>query len=282
MLFLQFGGMVVANFVCLYDRLNSNRWLFPIGLRPRVRWSLPFFFVVWIFSLFLQFVTYAVLKKVPAFEGDDLDSFRAISTISICNAIMICLIPILTGPGLRPGLERLGLTGPYLRYQFATGLKMAWLVSPYVYLVNFVANLVFEPQSHEVMKMLDGGLSTGTVALSAVTAVVFAPLAEEIMFRSLLLGALIRKTSVVPADRRAILVKAANVACSLLFALLHSSAWPAPFGIFLLSLALGKLYISTGRLWPCIVAHAVFNLTGVLGMVMFVMSRNSHFIVWIS
>lgn len=277
----QLGGMAFANFFSIMDRLMGMRWLFPVGLRPRVRWSLPFFLVIWMASLLAQTAVYSSLGVIPDLGEDENSSLRAILTITFCNALFLILIPILTGPGLKPGLERLGLSGPHLQYQAVTGLRMAWLVSPYIYMINLIANLVFEQQSHAVMKMLDSGLSSATIALSALTAVVLAPFVEEMMFRGLLLGALIRKSSIVQARHRAWLVRLSNVVCSLFFALLHFSAWPSPIGIFFLSLALGKLYISTGRLWPCVVAHAAFNLTGILGMIAAVLMRKSEVVAMI-
>ena len=135
--------------------------------------------------------------------------------------------------------------------------------------------MVFKPESHAVMKMLNQGLNQQTMLLAGLSAVVFAPLAEEMLFRGLLLGALIRKSRRTPASQRRLPVQLANVLTSLFFAILHANAWPAPIGIFVLSLVLGKIYIATGRLWPCIVAHAVFNLTGVLGMIAAVAAKQS-------
>lgn len=281
LLVVQLGGMAMANFFSVMDRLMGLRWLFPVGLRPRVRWSLPLFFGIWIASILIQQAIYESLGLFSALDGEEASSMRSIVTVTLANALFMVLIPVLVGPGLRPGLDRLGLTGPHLQYQAMTGVRMAWLASPYIYMVNLIANLVFEHQAHQVSKMLEGGLSPFTVGISAVTAVALAPMVEEMMFRGLLLGALIRKSSVVQARHRGWLIRLANVVCSLFFAMLHFSAWPSPIGIFFLSLVLGKLYIVTGRLWPCVVAHAVFNLTGILGMIAAVLMRESGAVAFI-
>lgn len=271
LLMIQVGGMLFANFFSVMDRLMGIRWLWPVGVRPRVWWSLPFFFVVWVATLIFQNAVYGVFGLLPAFEDKDQSSLRAILTITVCNAVSLLVIPILVGPGWGDGLKRLGMMGPDLARQFRVGVRMAWLISPYVYMVNLMANLYFEQSRHDVMKMLERGLSSLTIVLSAVTAVILAPIVEEMLFRGLLLGALVRKSAIVPAHRRRLLVMGANVVTSLFFAILHIAAWPSPIGIFLLSLGLGKLYVATGRLWPCIAAHAVFNLTGILGMIAAVM-----------
>src|SRR5262249_29873960 len=46
---------------------------------------------------------------------------------------------------------------------------------------------------------------------------------------------------------------------SLLFAAVHVPQWPAPIGLFLLSIALGAVYERTGSLIAVITMHATFN-----------------------
>ncbi len=81
-----------------------------------------------------------------------------------------------------------------------------------------------------------------------VMAVIFAPLAEEYLFRGLLLRALDREWG----GWKALLGSAA------FFASCHPvSAW-VPVG--LLGLVCGVLFKKCGSLWPCVLAHAVYNL----------------------
>lgn len=278
LLFLQFSGMVLANVLELLDRFSGIAWLYPMGSRPRVQWRLPHFFVAWLMVVLLQSGLYVFFGLI--FESLNLDgkSSQAMLSVSAANVLLILMIILIAGPGWSMGLRRFGLMGPEIGRQWLIGFRAALLISPWVYLVNFIANKIFHSTPHEVMKMLDQDLNSLTAVLAGVSAVVFAPLAEEILFRGMLLGALIRKAKVRPATERKLPVQMANVATSLFFALLHANAWPAPIGIFVLSLFLGKLYITTGRLWPCIAAHAMFNMTGVLGMLMAALTKESGLI----
>ena len=281
LILMQLSGMMLANLISLLDRLTGIRWLVPMGLRPRVRWSLPLFFMAWIVSLILQLAVYSCLKMIPGIAGDDHRSMIAMIAVSGSNLIFIAGAPVVVGPGWRKGLQRIGLNGPDFARQTRIGIRVALLASPWVYAVNLTANLVFHANPHEVMQMLNKGLDTFSMSLAVIGAVILAPAAEEILFRGILLGGLIHKTSFKPADQRRRLVQAANIITSLFFGALHMSAWPAPIGIFVLSLVLGKTYIVTGRLWPCIIAHSVFNFTGVLGMAAAVMVKKSSVVAFI-
>jgi membrane protease YdiL (CAAX protease family) len=281
LILMQLSGMMLANLISLLDRLTGIRWLVPIGIRPRVSWSLPLFFMAWIVSLILQLAVYSCLKMIPGIAGEDHHSMIAMIAVSGSNLIFIAGAPVVVGPGWRKGLQRIGLNGPDFARQTRIGIRVALLASPWVYAVNLTANLVFHANPHEVMQMLNKGLDTFSMSLAVIGAVILAPAAEEILFRGILLGGLIHKTRFKPADQRRRLVQAANIITSLFFGALHMSAWPAPIGIFVLSLVLGKTYIVTGRLWPCIIAHSVFNFTGVLGMAAAVMVKKSSVVAFI-
>ena len=53
---------------------------------------------------------------------------------------------------------------------------------------------------------------------------------------------------------------------ALVFAAVHSFAWPSPAGLFPLALGLGWLRETTGRIWPCMIVHALFNGFGAMLM----------------
>ena len=156
-LLIQVAGMVIMNLVTMLDWFANIDWLLPIGLRPRVRWGLPGFFFVWLFSLLLQVIVMFALKLAPIMSSDVYQSVRQLGIISISNLIFILVIPLLLGPGWRQGCQRLGLVGPELARQVGLGVRVAFLISPWVYMVNMMAKKIFEETPHEVMKMLDRG-----------------------------------------------------------------------------------------------------------------------------
>jgi len=97
-------------------------------------------------------------------------------------------------------------------------------------------------------------LPSGTLGIvfTILIACVLAPVAEEIVFRGVLLSALRERYG----DASAIALS------SLAFALVHVSLFAIP-PIFVFALLLGWLFVRTRSLWVSIAAHAMFNALGV-------------------
>lgn len=51
---------------------------------------------------------------------------------------------------------------------------------------------------------------------------------------------------------------------AMVFAAVHSFAWPSPAGLLPLAWGLGWLREMTGRIWPCVIVHALFNCAGTM------------------
>jgi membrane protease YdiL (CAAX protease family) len=82
---------------------------------------------------------------------------------------------------------------------------------------------------------------------------IFNPIMEEVLFRKLALDKLL-----VLGEVPAIFISAA------FFGLPHaySQGVPQMFGTFVLGLVWAYVRIKTGKLWPCMVLHMLFNLYG--------------------
>ena len=87
------------------------------------------------------------------------------------------------------------------------------------------------------------------------SAVIFAPVLEEILLRGIILDGLLKRYS----PTKAIIWSA------VIFGVMHMNPAQA-VGAFLLGLPLGWLYYRTGSLWPCIFLHFVNNTIGSLAL----------------
>lgn len=106
-----------------------------------------------------------------------------------------------------------------------------------------------ERNARDLYDQAHAGWFVGLVAI----VVVGAPLVEELVYRGLLQGALVRRFN----DAVAV------VAVAAFFALIHFRAVEYP-GLFVFGLILGVCALRTGRLGMGIMAHMAFNATGLL------------------
>lgn len=91
-----------------------------------------------------------------------------------------------------------------------------------------------------------------------VSLVVVQPLLEELVFRGVLQGQLLRLTRA----RRLGAVSTANVATTVVFVALHLPAQPFAWALAVAvpSLVFGHLRERLGSVWPAVALHAVYNL----------------------
>jgi membrane protease YdiL (CAAX protease family) len=87
----------------------------------------------------------------------------------------------------------------------------------------------------------------------ALVLVVVAPLTEELLFRGLILRGLLQRYGTVPAV----------MLSALLFALVHANPYQFASAITM-GVFLAWLLVRTRSLWPCIIAHALFNCHGIV------------------
>ena len=126
-----------------------------------------------------------------------------------------------------------------------------WLmVMPPVVLTGWLVSRWIGDQggSNPLLEIVLNSRDPAALALLAITAVVLAPLFEETIFRGVLLPVLGR-----------FLGRSGSVLVSaLVFAIAHLSIGELP-PLLVLGLGLGLLRLSTGRLFPCVVMHSLWN-----------------------
>ena len=108
-------------------------------------------------------------------------------------------------------------------------------------------------RAHQILKLVQQSPG-GWRVLTVVTAVVVAPLAEEIFARGLM-QSMIRRYTQRPW--------LAIVVTSVVFALLHMEFWYSMPALAALAVAIGYNYERTGRLLAPIIIHALFNCVNI-------------------
>lgn len=201
-----------------------------------------------------------------------------IATLQINLVIIACFI--LGNAFLREnGLQLLGITPRQLGAGLRLGFIALLLVLPLVYLASALVDWIItwlnlpKPAAHTLLTMLDESRTPARIALIYGLAAVVVPMAEEILFRGYMQTLLARffnwatalerqpAAGILPMNDPPTSIRnrwIAIVITSGLFAMVHGTpAFMPP--LFVLSLALGYLYESTGNLWSNIILHAGFN-----------------------
>lgn len=222
------------------------------------------------------------VSQPEADSPSEFSMLEAMEALSVANMALILLLPLLMWSSAKVGLGELGFTSVGLGRNVAIGAIAALLLMPVVFLIQAEAAMIWRPEKHPVELMLYDQFSPRVALLAFVSAVILAPIVEELMFRGILQRWLYKlagggrdqaskELATDPIDdfddSTAQPTETANqgaaavaiLSTSLLFAAVHLPQWPAPIPIFVLSLGLGMVYHETGNLVASMTLHALFN-----------------------
>jgi len=249
------GGLAAAFLLTLHHRNNpSDRVALTARISSR-SWSTPQVGIVLSALLLLYFLSSFVGLL---FYEEQIPLARLAATLLI-YAVTVALIILISrrrggswadshGMGFRP-LKKLALAPIFYlaAIPFLVLTAKAWHV-----LLHYVFGLEIELQ--EVAQVIAQELSWLQI-LYILTAVLVAPLFEELIFRGMLFPYLVKRGGLVGG----------TLLVSLLFALMHFHL-PSLVPLFLLSAALCLAYWRTGSLWVGIGMHAIFNAVSILAL----------------
>lgn len=137
----------------------------------------------------------------------------------------------------------------------AVGVLTQLVVLPLIYLPLeelWPATFSDDKLAENAKELVDRAADSGMVLLVLMVCV-GAPLVEELVYRGLIQGSLVNRIHQV----------AALVIASAFFAVIHFRPVEYP-GLFAAGLVFGACALVGGRLGPAIVAHAAFNITGLV------------------
>jgi membrane protease YdiL (CAAX protease family) len=265
------AALAIAAWSQVLRRLAAGRELVAWEPRRPVPWGLTDFGIA--FLLLIAFGLMAHLWLVPwpepgsasvveRFEPEQRATAVLLQMLATAAAASISVL-LLT---LRYGLTWRDLGGAPARVgsDLRLGCLAFFVLAPPTYLLQLVL-VQWVESKHPIMELIADQPDRWLIAISAVSAVVVAPLTEEYLFRGLLQGSLERL-----ADRLDRGVESAESprrppwwpiwASAIFFSLMHLSHGPDWIPLLVLSLGLGYLYRQTHRLLPCIVVHFLLNL----------------------
>jgi membrane protease YdiL (CAAX protease family) len=307
--FLLLVGLIGLTWLVALVRLQTRQPLLPDRpgrLVPWTGWSIAILVVFWVgIQAAVSYAAYQERKpanpapaaakppKKPSLEVPPGDEVKMMAIISL---FLVPLVPMTLRATCRAKLVDLGL-GKFRLGDVAFGIVGCLFVMPITTLLMVVLSRFIKPTPHKLIEAVQGDQSGMMALLAIFSAVIAAPIVEELFFRGVVLAWLhtlgsrakpTRPTEFVieedplprsenpyqaPAvatepnpglDLRRILGMhggwvVPNVLTSVVFAGLHYQQWPAPIALLPLSLMLGYLYQRTGSLFAPIAMHATFN-----------------------
>lgn len=192
---------------------------------------------------------------IPGFAEGSI-ALRFLTILFIELFVVLGVYGLLRRHGL--SLRAIGLARPRWRDAWLPFVAMVVYFTSFMVLVSVLSWLAPGLDLNQKQDIgFDGVEGVAALTMTFLALVVFAPVAEEVMFRGFLYTGL----------RRRLTFAASTLVTSLLFGAAHlmggeqgaSLLWVAGIDTMLLSIALCYLRESTGRLWAPILLHALKN-----------------------
>jgi membrane protease YdiL (CAAX protease family) len=108
------------------------------------------------------------------------------AVVSLMNGVLLVAVPLTLRQTSRATLAALGLDQLDLQRQVAAGTVGFLLVSPAVYLINWISVSIWKQHKHPLEQMVFAEPTVGIACLAFLSAVLLAPAAEELLFRGIL------------------------------------------------------------------------------------------------
>lgn len=226
-------------------------------MTPRQAWVIRDFVLCWIAGLFAFFVAATPIGVNPEFDT------RLYLFGVLLPAQSLATVAAVLRVSRVKGLGRLGADFGRLRPKMddwpalVIGFALVWALSFATGILLALADLNETPQA--IVREVEQRAGIGLRLLMVTGTAVAAPFAEELLFRGLLLRALLRRTT----PGWAVFGSASMFGA---VHLLDPGAWPVVPGLIALGVVLGVLALRTGSLVQPMAVHAVYNLTAVLSL----------------
>jgi membrane protease YdiL (CAAX protease family) len=156
-------------------------------------------------TVFLIFVSFIIVQEAGAL-GIQSDSpiSRKMLFGALVDLFMLIVVPVVARFTCRARLRDFGLSFDGGWRQAGLGVVATFIAAPPVIAIQAIAIRIWDPNAHPVQEMIFKEFSFGVAVLAVGTAVVVAPLFEELAFRGLIqswvVAALLRSARRRPSD----------------------------------------------------------------------------------
>ena len=303
---LLFGSIVLALIffaVILWQevfrsRLRRGAPLLELEPRRTVPWGfaqvLLVFLTIYILPLFitgLLLSDYDLSEGLKHLTAEEMG--HCVYLMSIANVAGLAVAIFLLSVWCKTTIYDFGLVPSKIRHDVWLGLIAFLMLAGPVYAIQAVLGFFIKPD-HPILRWLDKDATGHSYMIAFNTAVIVAPIAEELVFRVILQGWLEKVALTRPLRRSAgennvplhavsqVVATDAEIRTHLpedrqvslwpivisatVFATMHVGQGPSPIPLFFLAIGLGYIYQRTHRVLPCITVHALLNATSLFGV----------------
>ena len=233
----------------LIKRKSVEKTFLTMSDEPRARWnSIPELLVV-VLTVFMLSLSLMLRFLKTSSEEQPPVSLNSLVQHIFFNISLSLIMAFALVSNERPW-SGIGMRLNHLREQLRLGVY-GFLAAVVPMTISMFATLPFRgaENQHSLLKQLMESPDVATVSIIAVTAVIAAPLFEELLYRVILQGWL---STIFPASVAIPLVAA-------LFASVHG--WRDGLALFPLALILGYVFHRQHSYLSVVVIHALFNAT---------------------
>jgi len=206
--------------------------------------------LVWLALSAIGLTALAALAANAFGGGDDITEIQLLLVGSSLALALPAGLLVAARPARRSAV---GLVRTTLREH---GRALTWLLAlfPLTVVVTLALQAVIGTEQHPQAGMMLDRMTPGQLAFAAGFTVLAVPFAEELIFRGVLLSALLERGPPDPIARQ----RRAVIVSSVLFGLVHFEP-QIMIQTGLLGAAAALLRLRSGSLWPAVTLHAVNN-----------------------
>jgi membrane protease YdiL (CAAX protease family) len=124
--------------------------------------------------------------KAATDDSSEQTPMELMAQFAVISALLLVLVPGLLRLTSNATLLDLGLSFKDWRRQMAVGVVAAFLMTPAVFAVQSLAARVWPPQKHPLEEMVRDEFTVSVAILALLSAMVLAPMIEEVLFRGVL------------------------------------------------------------------------------------------------
>jgi len=186
----------------------------PRPYAPWGTWSVLFVILTFVVTSDVIVGVYSVATRPPAAPAiekgkqrvarprPELKHSEQMRLMALVNLVVLVQVPLLLRWTSKTRLADLGLSLHHFRKNLGYGVAGFFLVIPLVYGILGLSILIWRKSEHPLQKMVQNEKGEGMVQLAMLSAVVMAPLVEELLFRGVLQRWLVRFHSMqrLPAE----------------------------------------------------------------------------------